>query len=306
VSPSKARPVDNYRASAALLWTALSAVYLIWGSTYLAIRFTVETTPPFLSAAARFIISGAVLYVWRLAAGDANPSRLEWRNASVIGILLLVGGNGGVVWAAQYIASSLSALLVATVPLWMLLFDTVRPAGEKPSGRAFGGIVIGFCGAAMLIGWTTGGSTPESFYGALAVVVASLLWAIGSIYGKLLHLPSSPLLTTGIEMLAGGFVQLLVAWVFGEFARFEPHGITSRSAWAWVYLTTIGPIAFVAYAWLLRNAPIPLVATYSYVNPLVAIILGHVLGKEMITLRILAAAALIIGSVALVSAPNRR
>ncbi|MGH7888496.1 MAG: EamA family transporter, partial [Candidatus Binatia bacterium] len=118
-----------------MIWTALGAVYLIWGSTYLAIRFTVETTPPFLSAAARFIISGGCLYFWRRAAGDPRPSRLEWRNASIIGILLLVGGNGGVVWAAQYIPSSLSALLVATVPLWMLLFDAVRPAGEKPSAK---------------------------------------------------------------------------------------------------------------------------------------------------------------------------
>ncbi|MBM4298415.1 MAG: EamA family transporter, partial [Deltaproteobacteria bacterium] len=120
------------RPSSVAIWTALSAVYLIWGSTYLAIRFTVETTPPFLSAAARFIISGAVLYCWRRAAGDPKPSPLEWRNASIIGVFLLVGGNGGVVWAAQHIPSSLSALLVATVPLWMLLFDAIRPAGDRP------------------------------------------------------------------------------------------------------------------------------------------------------------------------------
>jgi drug/metabolite transporter (DMT)-like permease len=289
-----------------MIWSALSAVYLIWGSTYLAIRFTVETTPPFLSAAARFIISGAVLYGWRRAAGDPRPSQLEWRNASIIGILLLVGGNGGVVWAAQHIPSSLSALLVATVPLWMLLFDAVGPSGERPSVIAVSGIAVGFCGAALLIGWTATGSTPESFYGAMAVVVASLLWAIGSIYGKLLHLPTSPLITTGIEMLAGGFVQIFVAWAFGEFASFAPQAIIARSAWAWLYLTTIGPIAFVAYAWLLRNAPIPLVATYSYVNPLVAIILGAFLGNEIITLRILLAAGLIIGSVALVSAQKAR
>jgi len=295
----------HHHASSTAIWTALSAVYLIWGSTYLAIRFTVETTPPFLSAAARFIISGGFLYAWRRGAGDPQPTRLEWRNATIIGTLLLCGGNGGVVWAAQFIPSSLSALLVATVPLWMLLFDAVRPAGEKPSAKALSGILIGFCGAALLIGWSASGATPESFYGAVAVLAASLLWAIGSIYGKILHLPASPLVTTGIEMLAGGGVQIFVAWMFGELTGFDLSAVSTRSAWAWSYLTVVGPIAFVAYAWLLRNAPIPLVATYSYVNPLVAIILGYFIGKEILSMRILLAAGLIIGSVIVVSAPKK-
>lgn len=293
-------------ASASVIWLALGAVYLIWGSTYLAIRFTVETTPPFLSAAARFIISGAFLYLWRRAAGDPPPTPDERRNAVIIGIFLLVGGNGGVVWAAQFIPSSLSALLVATVPLWMLLFDTLRIGGERPSPKALCGIIIGFCGAAMLIGWTAADASAHSFYGAVAVVVASVLWAIGSIYGKILHLPSSALVTTGVEMLAGGVVQIFVALLFGEFANFDMKAVSSRSALGWLYLTIIGPIAFVAYAWLLRNAPIPLVATYSYVNPLVAIILGYFLGKEAVTPRILLAAALVIGSVALVSRSQKQ
>jgi drug/metabolite transporter (DMT)-like permease len=297
---------SEYRATALGIWTALSAVYLIWGSTYLAIRFTVETTPPFLSAAARFIISGAVLYLWRRAAGDPAPTKLEWRNASIIGVLLLVGGNGGVVWAVQYIPSSLAALLVATVPLWMLLFDAIRAGGERPGSKALTGILIGFCGAALLIGWTAAGDTPpQSFYGALAVVLASFFWAIGSVYGKTSELPASPLVTTGIEMLVGGAVQVFVALILGEFGRLDLALVSSRSALAWTYLTLIGPIAFVAYAWLLRVAPIPLVATYSYVNPLVAITLGYFLGKEIITPRILLAAGLIIGSVVLVSKRDR-
>jgi drug/metabolite transporter (DMT)-like permease len=306
VSPGAPASNPDQKGSPAAVWLALSAVYLVWGSTYLAIRFTVETTPPFLSAAARFIVSGSFLYLWRRAAGDPKASLLECRNASLIGVLLLVGGNGGVVWAAQYIPSSLSALLVATVPLWLLLFNALRPGGERPSVRSLNSIIIGFCGAALLIGWSARETTPESFYGALAVMIASLLWAIGSIYGKILHLPASPLLTTGIEMLAGGFVQIFVAGAFGEFATFAPAAISSRSAWAWLYLTMIGPVAFVAYAWLLRNAPIPLVATYSYVNPLVAIVLGYFLGKETITSRILMAAGLIIGSVVMVSAEKAR
>jgi drug/metabolite transporter (DMT)-like permease len=303
VSRTPATPFKN-GASAVGIWSALSVVYLIWGSTYLAIRFTVETTPPFLSAAARFIISGGFLYLWRRAAGDPAPTPRESRNAAIIGIFLLVGGNGGVVWAAQFIPSSLSALLVATVPLWMILINALRPGGEQPSVRALSGILIGFCGAVLLIGWTTDNASLAHLYGAMAVLAASFFWAVGSIYGKAAELPSSSLITTGVEMLAGGLVQVLVALAFGEFERFSIHTISSRSALAWAYLTLVGPAAFVAYAWLLRVAPIPLVATYSYVNPLVAIVLGYFLGKEIITPRILLAAGLIVGSVVLVSAPK--
>lgn len=284
-----------------LVWTALSAVYLIWGSTYLAIRFTVETTPPFLSAAARFIASGAVLYLVRRLAGDPEPNAGEWRNATVIGILLLVGGNGAVVWAARYIPSSLAALLVATCPLWLLLFDFLRPGGEKPGPRALTGIIIGFCGALLLIGWSADGTAPNSFIGAVVVLLGSLYWAAGSIFGKTAKLPSSPLLITGMEMLTGGAALLVIASIIGEVGSFKLAQVSSRSALAWTYLTVIGPIAFVSYAWLLRNAPIPLVATYSYVNPLVAILLGYFLGKEILALRVLLAAGLIIGSVVLVS-----
>ena len=292
--------------SSVLIWTALSAVYLIWGSTYLAIRFTVETTPPFLSAAARFIISGAALYLWRRLYGDPTPSRREWQSATVIGILLLVGGNGAVVWAARYIPSSLAALLVATCPLWLLLFDFLRPGGEKPGPRALSGIFIGFCGAVLLIGWAANGSTPNSLAGAVVVVLGSIFWAGGSIYGKTARLPSSPLLITGMEMLSGGGVLLVIALAVGELNSFDPGQVSMRSTVAWIYLTVVGPVAFVAYAWLLRNAPIPLVATYSYVNPLVAILLGYFLGREILALRVLAAAGLIIGSVVLVSVRRTR
>lgn len=289
-----------------MIWSALSAVYLIWGSTYLAIRFTVETMPPFLSAGARFVASGIVLYLWRRFANDPTPSKLEWRNATIIGILLLVGGNGAVVWAARYIPSSLAALLVATCPLWMLLFDFLRPGGDKPGARALAGILVGFCGAVLLIAWSADGTSEKSFIGAVVVVLGSIFWASGSIYGKTAKLPSSPLLITAMEMLAGGAALLAIAFIIGEIGAFQIASISSRSAWGWLYLTVIGPIAFVSYAWLLRNAPIPLVSTYSYVNPLVAILLGYFLGKEVLVVRVLVAAGLIIGSVALVSARKAR
>jgi drug/metabolite transporter (DMT)-like permease len=292
---------DTQRASASRVWLALAAVYLIWGSTYLAIRFTVETMPPFLSAAARFVISGTFLVFFRRLAGDAKPSSVQLRNAAIIGVFLLVCGNGGVVWAAQFIPSSLSALLVATVPLWMVLLDAIRPGGSSPGIRPLCGILLGFTGALVLIGLTRNGAGSENFYGALVVLAASLFWAVGSVYGKTAVLPSSPLLTTGIEMLAGGAVQALVAFMSGEFERFSFAMVSERSALAWAYLTVIGSLAFIAYAWLLRAAPLPLVATYSYVNPLVAILLGHLLGREVISARVLLAAGLIVGSVALVS-----
>jgi drug/metabolite transporter (DMT)-like permease len=288
-------------ASSLAMWSALSTVYLIWGSTYLAIRFTVETVPPFLSAAARFVTSGVFLYLWRRWAGDPTPDGAEWRSAAIIGTLLLVGGNGGVVWAAQFIPSSLAALLVATVPLWMVVIDALRPGGGWPHRTAILGIALGFCGATLLIGWNTHAPDPAYFHGTLAVVVASFLWALGSIYAKTARLPRSPLMVTGMEMLVGGTAQIIPAWATGEFAALTIDSISLRSALSWIYLTVVGPIAFGAYAWLLRNAPIPLVATYSYVNPLVAIWLGYFIGRETITLRILSGAALIIGSVALVS-----
>lgn len=298
-------PAGTPQTSAARIWLALGAVYLIWGSTYLAIRFTVETMPPFLSAAARFLVSGSLLYGWRRLAGDPKPSTTQCRNAAVVGLFLLLGGNGGVVWAEQFIPSGLTALLVATVPLWMISIDSLRAGGERPTARAITGILIGFCGALLLLGWSAESASSEHFFGALAVLVASVFWAVGSIYGKTAPLPASPLLTAGIEMLAGGVGQIAAASLLGEFGRFKVHEISLASALGLLYLTAVGPVAFAAYAWLLRNAPTPLVATYSYVNPLVAILLGYLLGKEILTARILFAAGLIVGSVALVSAPSR-
>ena len=296
---------SEYRASPIAIWSALSVVYLVWGSTYLAIRFAVETTPPFLMAAARFIVSGGCLFVWRWAVGDAMPNFMEWRNAAIIGIFLLVGGNGGVVWAAQFIPSSLSALLVATVPLWMVLIDTLRPGGGAPGFKSTVGIFIGFCGATLLIGWSAGSGTAMTLLGAAAVVLASILWAIGSLYGRSAPLPSSPLLATGMEMLSGGAAQILIALALGEWNSFNPSVVSERSALALVYLTVIGSCAFVAYAWLLRVAPTPLVATYAYVNPLVAVLLGYFLADEPMSGRTLFAAGLIIGSVVLVSGAKR-
>jgi drug/metabolite transporter (DMT)-like permease len=304
---SQAAPAaSEYRASLPAIWSALIVVYLIWGSTYLAIRYAVETTPPFLMAAVRFLISGGFLYTLRRCKGDPRPEAVEWRSAAIIGIFLLVGGNGGVAWAEQFVTSSLAALLVATVPLWMVLIDTFRPAGKRPGLAAVVGILIGFVGVVLLIGAAASSADAANLSGAAALLFASLSWATGSIYGKSARLPASQLLGTGMQMLAGGVALMLLAIVRGEWSGFEMAAVSPRSALALAYLTVIGSSAFVAYVWLLRVAPIPLVATYAYVNPLVAVLLGYFLAQESMTVHTLLAAGLIIGSVVLVSTPRRR
>jgi drug/metabolite transporter (DMT)-like permease len=290
----------------AAIWAALVAVYLIWGSTYLVIRYAVETTPPFLMAAVRFIISGGFLYGCCRARGDPAPTAREWQSAAIIGAFLVVGGNGGVVWAAQFIPSSLSALLVATVPLWMLLMDAIKPHGEIPGLTAGVGILIGFCGVVLLIGWSADEAGSMTLWGAAVVVLASLSWSIGSLYSRNATLPASQLLATATEMLAGGVIQFVVAIILGEWQSFDVNAVSRRSVLALIYLTVIGSGAFVAYIWLLRVAPTPLVATYAYVNPLVAVLLGYFLAQEPFTPRTLFAAALIIGSVISVSLPRKR
>jgi drug/metabolite transporter (DMT)-like permease len=262
--------------------------------------------PPFLMAAVRFIISGGFLYALRRFSGDPRPEAVEWRSAAIIGILLLVGGNGGVVWAEQFVTSSLAALLVATVPLWMVLIDTFRPAGHRPGVIAVAGILIGFGGVVLLIGSAASGADTKNLAGAAVLVLASLAWTMGSLYGRNARLPASPLLGTGMEMLAGGAALMLIAIGLDEWSGFEMAAVSPRSALALAYLTVIGSSAFVAYVWLLRVAPIPLVATYAYVNPLVAVLLGYFLAQESMTIHTLLAAGLIIGSVALVSTPRRQ
>ncbi|MGE5301841.1 MAG: EamA family transporter [Alphaproteobacteria bacterium] len=303
-----ARPspaASEYRASVLAVWSALSAVYLIWGSTYLAIRYAVETTPPFLMAATRFLVSGGCLYAARRFIGDPAPQAKEWRSATAIGVLLLVGGNGGVVWAEQFIPSGLAALLVATVPLWMVLLDACCGAAPKPAFAVIIGILTGFAGVALLIGSVAHDMSGASIFGAAALVFASLSWATGSLYGRNAALPASQLLGTGMQMLTGGVALLVLALALGEWTHFHFADVSWRSALALIYLTIIGSSAFVAYVWLLRVAPTPLVSTYAYVNPLVAVLLGYFLAHEPLNLRIGIAATLIIGSVVAVSTAKK-
>lgn len=285
---------------------ALAAVYVIWGSTYLAIRFAIDTIPPFLMAGVRFLIAGTLLYAWARARGAARPTRRNWLAAALVGACLLLGGNGGVTWAEQRVDSGLTALLVTTVPLWMVLFDWLRRGGRRPGWRVGLGLLLGFVGVALLVRPGAGGGAVDPV-GAAVLIAASLSWAWGSLASKRLPLPDSPILTTGMEMLAGGGLLLLASLAAGEPGRFALEAVTTKSLLALGYLIFFGAlIGFSAYVWLLREAPPALVATYAYVNPVVAVLLGWAFAGEPLTGGTLAAAAVIVTGVAVITSAQVR
>jgi len=289
-------------------WLALITIYLIWGSTYLAIRFAVESIPPFLMASTRFLVPGMILYSWRRVAGDSAPNRTEWRSTIIIGLLLLVGGNGAVTWAEQTIPSGIAALVVGSVPLWITIINMFTAEGKKQNKKVLIGAVIGFLGLFLLIGPTQilGTSYDVNPLGVMALLLAALFWSAGSVFSRNAVIPKSPLLGTGMEFLAGGVGLFILGTLTGEFSRLSIQSITTRSILSLVYLSLFGSlVAFVAYTWLLRNAPITMVSTYAYVNPLIAIILGNLLADEIINSRILIAAFIIIGSVFFINITSR-
>jgi drug/metabolite transporter (DMT)-like permease len=286
------------------IWIALIALYIVWGSTYLAIRFAVETIPPFLMAGTRFLVSGLILYVWRKLAGDPKPTARQWRSAVIVGLLLVLGGNGIVSWAEQHVASGIAALMVASIPLWIAILDAARPGGIKPDWKIVLGLLVGFSGITLLVTSSRGLSPGDGldFVGLLALLLAALLWSIGSIYGRDSDMPESSLLATGIEMLGGAAGLMLVGTVSGEWAGLHLSEVSRVSVLGLVYLILFGSlIGFVSYTWLLRKAPLSLVSTYAYVNPVVAIFLGAWLGSETINARIILSALIIIGSVAVIN-----
>ena len=292
---------------------AFATVYLVWGSTYLAIRYAIETMPPFLMAGARFILAGSLLLAWALGRGAPRPRGVEWRSASIVGLLLLLGGNGGVVWAEQYVPSGLAALLVATVPLWMVLIDALAPGGKFPRARVWVGIALGLLGVAILARPEGGPASGESlatskyFLGALALIGASLTWSIGSVYARRAKLPASPLVATGMEMLAGGVGLALFSAVVGEWQSFDIGAVSAKSWWAWLYLLGLGSIVgYTAYVYLLHATTPALASTYAYVNPVIAVLLGWALAGEPISARTLVAAAIILVGVAVITVSRGR
>lgn len=297
-------PLPNSPGFRLKLILALAAVYVVWGSTYLAIRYAVETLPPFSMAGVRFLIAGGLLYGWARLRGTPRPAPVHWRSAAVIGGLLLLGGNGIVVWAEQFVDSGLTALLVSTTPLWMVLLHWLFQGGSRPGPRLIAGLVLGFVGVALLAKPGSGQVEPLA---ALLLVFASLCWAGGSIYSRRAPLPSSPLLGTGMEMIAGGVLLTLAGLVAGEPWRFDPAAVSAASFAGFVYLILFGSlVGFTAYIWLLKAAPPSLASTYAYVNPMVAVLLGWAFANEPVTSQTLLSGAVIVAGVALISTASAR
>jgi len=282
---------------------AFVAVYLIWGSTYLAIRFAIESMPPFLMAGTRFLLAGLVLYAWTRLRGSARESKQHWGNAFIIGGLMLLGGNGAVVWAEQWVPSSMTSLLIATVPLWMVLLDWIWNRA-RPNVKVIIGLALGFAGIALLVGgFENLGESSIDIVSACILIFGTFLWANGSLYSRSAKLPSSQFLDTGMEMIAGGLLLLLTSFVTGEWARARLDLITFHSLFSWIYLVVFGSlVAFTSYTWLLRVVSPSKVSTYAYVNPIVAMLLGWILAKESLNARSLLAAAIILASVLIIIA----
>jgi drug/metabolite transporter (DMT)-like permease len=279
---------------------AFAAVYLIWGSTYLAIRFAVETMPPFTMAGVRFLIAGAILFTWSRARGAAPLTGPQWRTAAIAGALLLVGGNGLVSWAEQTVPSGITALLIASTPMWMALLDWARPGGRRPRAGVWAGIALGLVGIVVLVGPGQFGGTPVDPIGALAIGTASFCWALGSIYQRGAPVSESTLLNVGGQMLAGGAALMVLGAALGE--RLVIDEVSTRSAASLAYLIVAGAVVgYSAYVWLLKVTTPAKASTYAFVNPLVAVVLGWALADEALSPRVLAAGALVIGAVVLIT-----
>jgi drug/metabolite transporter (DMT)-like permease len=293
------------------LVVAFAAVYVIWGSTYLAIRLAIDTLPPFTMAGSRFLVAGTLLYGWMRLQKAAPPTRIHWRSAAIVGGLMLLGGNGGVTWAEQRVPSGLAALLIGTVPLWMAILEAIRPGGTRPSHRIGVALLTGLAGVVLLIGPVNlaGGEQVDPL-GAGILLIAALSWAGGSLYSRQAPLPGATMLGTAMEMLAGGALLLFVGGLAGEWARLNLTAVSMRSLLALGYLVLFGSLmGFTAYLWLLRNTTPARASTYAYVNPLVAVFLGWLVLGEPLTWQTVLAAAFIVFSVVLINtspAPRRR
>ena len=281
---------------------AFTALYLIWGSTYLAIRLALETLPPLTMAGARFVVAGVILYGWARLRGAASLSRRHWPPALAIGVLMLLLGNRDVVWAEQTLSSGIAALLIATEALFLVLLDRVRPGGTRPPWTVTAGLILRFSGTSLLFSpWSATDTAAFDWLGAISVLLASVAWAAGSLYALRAEQPDSPFLSTGMQMLCGGMCLLVVGILTGEWKTIDLANASVRSWLAVLYLLVFGSlIAFTAYVWLLRATTPARASTYAYVNPVVAVFLGWLLAGEAVTTRMLLAMGVIIAAVVLI------
>ncbi len=284
------------------VWLALAAVYVIWGSTYLGIRFAIESIPPFFMAGSRFLVSGLLLYAFARWKGASRPTGRHWRSATVIGFYLILVGNGGVTWAEQKVPSGVTALLVGTVPLWMAVLEGLGPKGRRPGWKEWTGIALGMTGIGLLVSSRESfGAGPSNLWAWLLLVGTSLAWSYGSLLTRSAAMPSSALLGTAMEMLTGGILQLGVGFILGEQEHFHFSSISTPSIQAWGYLTLVGSLAgFTSYIWVLQKATAGLASTYAFVNPVIAVFLGWFLGGEILTPVLFLAGGLIVTAVVLI------
>ena len=287
-----------------LVIVAFAALYLIWGSTYLGIRFSIETIPPFLMAGARFVLAGMIMYAVAWSQGIGESNWRNWRTSLIIGACLLLGGNGGVTISEKYIESGLAALIVAIVPFYIVLLGWLTGMAPRPTPVMWMGLAGGFLGVGTLFGpglhvHSTTGRNPA--IGISILLVTSFIWSAGSLYSRVAKHAASPFLTAAQQMICGGILLLVAGIITGELPRFHPGSVSLLSLGSFIYLVLIGAVVgYTAYIWLLRHCDPAKVATYAYVNPIVAVLLGTFFAGETVTVRTLIAAALIIGSVALI------
>jgi drug/metabolite transporter (DMT)-like permease len=285
---------------------ALLTVYIVWGSTYLAIRYVVEVLPPLSTAGIRFLIAGTALYAWMRWRGEPAPSRVHWKHAAASGGLLILGGNGGVVLAERYVPSGLTALLVSTVPLWMAILESWRRKTRPPAAGMLG-LGLGLLGVGILVSPSLSGAHAVHPWGAVVLLLASMSWACGSLYARHSALPSSALLATSMQMICGGALQSLAGIARGELPALLSAQWTPAATIGFWYLILFGSLlGFTAYAWLLRHASVASVSTYAYVNPVVAVLLGRLVAHEPLDARIVLAAATILSGVMLILTRRRR
>ena len=288
--------MDRKTPSRFQLISAFAAVYIVWGSTYLAIKYAIISFPPFLMAGFRFLISSVIIFGIARFFSKEKIKLAYWKDAFIVGGALLLGGNGGVVWAEQVVPSGLTALIVATVPIWMVLFDWMHPHGNKPTLKIVLGLAFGFTGLLIMISPSSILSGESvNLYGAGALLVATCAWAWGSVYSRHTNFPKSKLLTVAMEMAAGGLLLVLTGSLFGEWNNLHLTQLTPNSITAFLYLIAVGSvIGFTAYIWLLEAAGPAKASTYAYVNPVIAVILGWLIAGEEISGRIIVSALFII------------
>lgn len=301
-------PVTSSSPARSSVILALTTIYLVWGSTYLGIKVAVETMPPFAMAACRFLIAGIVLLIVLMLRGGKRPTRRQWVDNTIIGTLLLLGGNGLVAWAEQFMPSGITALLIGIGPLFVVLTEWAWPGGQRPTVGIIGALLLGLAGVVWLAApWETQLEGGLPFTGVAVILFSCVCWSIGSIYSRHAKSSPDPFQAAALQMLGGSLALFITAFAVGDFARLDLAAISHRSWWALGYLIVIGSlVGFSTYVWLMKNVQPALAATFAYVNPIVAVFLGWWLLNETVTPRTFGAASIIITSVIIITVQKNR